>query len=341
MSFIWPPHTQYVSGPASMYVFRDVVQSGCDLYLFGDVHFSYRNVCAPLHGARVAPLTQVIGEALARDGHLFVEYPYAEASDWYSERLQGALERNASASTHVVNLLTRLFGVPAPVTGMLSKLYASFPKGHPRVHCIDLRSEPNAHVWDSAYREAPRRASALDAALFERDLSAQLAAWLSAHVHARDFLQAARRALQGTAAERHLTASSLIKGAHPLRAAVQALRLHSPGRQALVRFFDRGVEDALRTYRRMRRRGDWRTGAQLFIEASKLLLMDTYAIACMLGALQGDEGGAPLIVYAGDYHVTVYRDFFASVGRTPPKPSIPLKTSDAGVNRCLPVHDTA
>lgn len=46
--YIWPDHVQRISGPASLSVFTDVDGTGRDVYLFGDVHFSYKNACGAL-----------------------------------------------------------------------------------------------------------------------------------------------------------------------------------------------------------------------------------------------------------------------------------------------------
>jgi hypothetical protein len=353
---LWPEGTEWISGPASLTVFSSKKLPGNKvLYLFGDVHFSYRNVCSPLASSpdSTVPLMDIVSHAMVDQGaHLFIEYPYTSKAmralpkewRWYEDRLRDALSMDSAPSAHLKNVLSRLFGVPGPVTGMLSKLYEAFPYDHPNVHCIDIRSEPNVHAWDSAmhFAEDSKELYPVASDLFDTCTAERIRAWLNAFVHEDAFLPAAHEALSGLAADRYLSCKTLTRRRHPIRAKLTSLS-PTAARQAAEKFADATIADVVTSYRRLRlnRRHARESSASCvrqFVQGAQVALMDIYAVCCILEELHSPNKG-PLIVYAGDYHTQAYQRFIKQHFRIRPTLSVPMSvTPRGGVQRCLRVR---
>lgn len=351
---LWTEDTKWISGPASLTVFSSNLPGNKELYLFGDVHFSYRNVCSPLASSpdSTVPLLGVISRAMVEQGaHLFMEYPYTSKAmrslpkewRWYEDRLRDALSMDSAPSAHVRNILHRLFGVPGPVTGMLSKLYEAFPYNHPNVHSIDIRSEPNVHAWDSAMHFAHSKdlKDAVGSDLYDVCTAERIRAWLNAFVHEDAFLPAAHRALSGLVADRHLTCRTLTKRRHHIRAKLTALS--KTARRSAENFANTTITDVAATYSRLRliRRRAQESSASCvmqFVQAAQVALMDIYAVCCILEELHSPSKGGLLIVYAGDYHTQTYHKFIRQLYHIRPTLSVPMTiTPRGGVQRCLRV----
>lgn len=301
---LWPSGTKYISGPASMHLYSK--DASKHIVLFGDVHFSYGNSCAlnPLD-AHVVSVHDLIRDALKDPklgASLIVEYPYVNAAMrrakgrmWYYDRIQSALERNSLASTQLSVLLHQIVGVPAPVTGMLSKLFASVPSAG-RVTAADLRSEPNVHVWDKALNrsEAPERVAAQ---LFKdpRYVVEHMRALLTRD----DCVDYCKNLFKDTDAAQYLTNETTANGRHELRRAL--LALPAADRAQVVRFASSLRDEALALHRKLRRRPTVQN-AKLMITTMQALVMDTY-VACILAAQLRDENIKTILMYVGDYHM--------------------------------------
>ena len=353
--YIWGRDVAYVSGPVSLTVFKDVGRAGADVYLFGDIHFSYRSTCTPLLGSKVVTLNELFQSTLAHPGRstrMLLEFPYAtdallndDRLNWYYRRLQERLQSNASASSHVTTLLHRVFGVPGPVVGTLSKLWNSFPDSDHRVVCGDIRSEPNVHAWDRALRFAPDRARVI-ASLFDEDIGAGLRTWLLSFATSDSFLSRARALFKGSPVAAYFTGKTLVarpgqnnaRGAkvHEIRA--QFLLLNTHDRRA-VRAFMGSLADKMRAVYTTVREDYLAThddhNATLFVQSSQAMLMDVYMITNMLQSLR--KGADVLLVHTGHYHSQHYVEFFRTYCGRKPAFRHPMTQTRAGVSRCISV----
>lgn len=319
------PLSEWVSGPACVYVFR----SGSPqrrLYLFGDVHFSYGNMCrtgeATTFNAFVERLMS--GNRNSARPRLIVEYPYSTPTmtktargRWYLERIEQALARDSSASTRLDTVLYRLFGVSAPVTGLLGELHSKYPENAPRIIRGDIRSEPNVHAWTLAI--ATEGAAAVEETR-KRMTDDALRRWLSAYLHDDAFCETIRCIFSTTVLGKFFVRR---KGAHVIRRAWLSLK-SAQDRTRVDAFHNKLVERAIKQRR---------TDLRAWVETTHAMLMDTYVIIQTLAAAPAD-----VIVYAGAYHTQHYREFFEDASGFELLHAHDMRTAaDGDVERCVPV----
>ncbi len=310
-----------VSGPASAFVFR---HRGRTLYLFGDVHFSYGNLC---RGAGIRTLTDFVGEEMS-NATLVVEYPYSTPrmlrsarGRWYFDRIAEALAHDAAASSRLRTVLYRLFGASGPVTGMLSRLYrAQGPSSDPRIVCGDIRSEPNVHAWTAALAEEPRDAVERERA---RLSDAQVRRWLSAYLLDDDFIGAIKPLFEGGPLWKHFLRRH--RGPHEVRRVYLELLPAQADRRRVAAFHDRMISELLRA-------GKAEEDLSAWVETAQAMVMDTYVIIHALAA-PGD-----VVVYAGAYHTQHYRAFFADAGAELASQNPMRRAADGEVQRCVTVR---
>jgi hypothetical protein len=354
--FIWPDQVKFISGPVSFYVFKEVDggKKKRDVYLLGDVHHSYRNTCAiSLFGNdSVINLNDLIGSVFKKhDGaSLFVEYPFTSKIilknaryRWYFDRIKKALQMDSSTYSHLSSVLHRLFGIKSSVTGMLSKLYNTYSEKDARIRAIDIRSEPNVNVWDSALHFSVD-VDGVTESLFKLSNRKSLTEWMHAYVFDDDFIKSVRKSCKGLLIEPYFTEDTLVKykkhkGIHEIRHVF--LQLPKTDQNKIAVFAKIKVKEVMSLHRRLQnkysRSSDKSWPLTYFIQFAQANLMDIYAVCKMMQALRENDSG-PLMVYAGDYHIVNYCDFFKFYTKKHPDKMHEMQLDGQGVNRCISVE---
>ena len=123
-----------ISGPASYFVFK-MPESGNEVYLFGDYHFSYDNQCADCAtDERCKPIADLIDLALAKsqsDGaslDVFMEFPYVVAEGEARSRVLSRIDRvfRKDNRENVKSVISKIFGKSPEYIGIFSVLYKRF-----------------------------------------------------------------------------------------------------------------------------------------------------------------------------------------------------------------------
>lgn len=336
--WLWPDDATHLSGPVSVAVFKGF--RGGDLYLLGDAHFDYSNECfLPLPG-KALTLYELVTKALRehRDARVYVEYPVSRIPGlpkkhrWYLDRLRTLLEMDDSLEAKVGAALSSVLGVPQPVVGEFGKLHGEFPEGSARIVPLDIRTEPNVHVWEALARA--EGTESLRALLFSKVVeSSQIRRWLNAYLHSDDFLAACKVTFAHHPLAEHFVAATLAPGGrHVIRA--KFLALAPSDRRAVSDFFRGKVEQMVRLHARARSDAPTQDDARAVLQSMQALVMDMYALCVLLA----DVGrNSVTLVFCGDYHVANYARFFEACGGR--KPDLRAKMSElpngAGLQRCI------
>lgn len=319
-----------------MYVFT--APKGKRVVLFGDVHFSYNNAC-PLDLRRSSTVTvnDLLRDTLSsQDAKLIAEYPYMNRAMrkndkmmWYCNRIVRALDRNVSMSNQLSTVLHRVLGIPANVTGMLSKLYAEVQEC-PGMIAADIRSEPNVHIWDKALNLAKDK-SKVAKELFNDPMA--ISRYMEAMLLCDDFVSLSKGLLKGTEAARYLTTQSTdSEGVHEIRRVY--LRL-SQADQSVVRRFASDLRLLTMDMHETLRNNPTVDNANTLIQTIQAYCMDTY-IACILADLLHDSSGPnTILMYAGDFHTKDAAMFLKMLLKRPASLKRQVIFTDLGVNRCV------
>lgn len=338
--WLWPDDATHLSGPVSVAVFKGF--RGGDVYLLGDAHFDYSNECfLPLPGtARSMTLYELVTKALRehKDARVYVEYPVSrlpglpKKNRWYLDRLRGLLEMDDSLASKLGAALSSVLGVPQPVVGEFGKLHGEFPEGSARIVPLDVRTEPNVHVWEALLRA--EGGESLRALLFSKVVeSSQIRRWLNAYLDSDDFLATCRAIFARHPLADHFVRATLGPGGrHIIRS--KFLALAPPDRRAVSAFFRRKVDQMVRLHARARAAAPTHDDARAVLQSMQALVMDMYALCVLLADVA--RNGVTL-VFCGDYHVANYARFFEVCGGR--KPDLRAKMSElpngAGMQRCV------
>lgn len=146
-----PP--ELLSGPISAYRFAG--PAGQDIWLFGDAHFSYDNLCSRCTPERhCRDITEFIQDAIDHVGQLDVlmEFPYVPRSGARRSKVLSStnrlLRRNAHISTKVHALFSKIIDMPGPqYIGVFSVLYQQFGDKFYGVH--DTSQSKRFHYADA------------------------------------------------------------------------------------------------------------------------------------------------------------------------------------------------
>jgi hypothetical protein len=328
MPLPWPEGTLHVSGPASMYMFLEPT-SGHFVYLFGDVHFSYKNACTLLDSKQTISISQLLLNVLKNRGTLLVEFPadMGEKMDWYEKKLKASLEMNSRVSTHVSNLIHRLFGIPSPVTGNLSHLY-SILGNHKHIIGIDARNSPSVHVFDSMLRRCVDQ-DALANAFFQDIKPKSIRKWFNAFITASNFSKEFKEVFSAVELLRPWIPKSLPKGRHAIGKTIHTID-NARMKQKVYAFSKQQCSEVVKLFSQLSKRQHSSTqDLQKFVLGCQAALMDCYAVAQLVHHLKiGD-----VALYAGDYHAERCCDFLKDCNLQILVES-PIKHVSGGILRC-------
>ena len=304
-------------------------------------------------------------------GDLLIEFPVGRKNNknnnWYRDLQREALEHDSKLSTHVRNILQSIFGIPESVTGMLSMLYDDFQcSKHPRVHCVDVRSDPNVHVFSSLvhFRDSSSRSKEDSIAYMEDRIiggadERVVRKWLNAYLISdsnvflkkmsdvmNEWYPPACKYLDKTKKKRKFTSIG-----HAFLTVQDDAWVGS----VIRRFASESIDEVVRAHYvlsrelQMRKKSSpslfERKGELLykFVQRAEIALMDIYA-ACKVadilivardGKHVNKKHQKPIMIYVGDLHARHLTSFIETLTGRSPDLEIPINSDG---QRCLPVQ---
>jgi hypothetical protein len=320
-----------VSGPVSMYTFE---LAGTEIVVFGDVHFSYENMCAPACVKR-GECETVVGfmrrrAALAGPGRpldIFVELPYVPKSEYDKARqirhIQAAAEGDVLGEYPTAAPSRRMLGI----LGQIYRAFGRFLYDDEAKRRISAANNTRFHYADARFdanvvRLVPKDVDALLARVRGGDgarLEAVLAWMAFGDADGFPRLAPEHRAMLSP------EALTTWRGRRVHRIAKQFLKLPSgPLKDALRAYLDariREVSPMVRGLDALARRSP--DEARMVVVLIQSVLMDAYLLSRMLfyiiGTRSGNsKGSGTVIIYVGQAHALAVVAFLARYAATPP-----------------------
>lgn len=342
-----PTGIRYIAGPAAMYVHS---LPKTNIVLFGDVHFSYRNTCMlDMTSHDIMQIHTLISQALNdKDAVLITEYPYCnhslyadERSSWYLKRVTTALERNSSVTSELSIVLHRIFGVPAPVTGMLSKQFKLLSQ-HRGVLACDIRSEPNVHVWEYTMMQN----SSVEIANVFFDQPSQHLSKFVLHLLCDTDAVGSITALYGASSP---VSAALTRSTYVTSDIARGKRVHemhrlfsslNPRDQQLVKRYAKELLDNCETlFEKSKKKKRSVSAAKLVISTMQAVCMDLYVACTIMTVLRKRAVPKTILMYAGDFHSNNASSFVSMLTRRKPVFAQPVQDTLLGISRCISVGD--